>query len=176
MVTASHNPPSDNAVKVYWSTGGQVLPPHDAGIIDRVMNCGEIHRVPFEEARAAGKIEYCQQEVDPAFIAAVCKQAIPGPRKLKILYSPLHGVGCSAVVPVLKEDRFSDIEVFAAHAAPDGDFPNVPGHVANPENPAVFDAIVARGKEIGADVVLATDPDCDRLGCAAPKALSANGP
>jgi phosphoglucomutase/phosphomannomutase len=70
MVTASHNPPSDNAVKVYWSTGGQVLPPHDAGIIDRVMNCGEIHRVPFEEARAAGKIEYCQKKVDPAFVDA----------------------------------------------------------------------------------------------------------
>ena len=55
MVTASHNPPSDNAVKVYWSTGGQVLPPHDAGIIDRVMNCGEIHRTPFAEALAVGE-------------------------------------------------------------------------------------------------------------------------
>jgi phosphomannomutase len=176
MVTASHNPPSDNAVKVYWSTGGQVLPPHDAGIIDRVMNCGEIHRVPFKEARAAGKIEYCQQDVDPTFISVVCKQAIPGPRKLKIIYSPLHGVGASAVVPVLTADGFSDIEVFAPHATPDGDFPNVPGHVANPENPAVFDAIIARGKEIGADVVLATDPDCDRLGCAAPKTPSATGP
>ena len=73
MVTASHNPPSDNAVKVYWSTGGQVLPPHDAGIIERVMNCGEIHRTPFAEALAAGQIEYCQQEVDPAFIAAVAQ-------------------------------------------------------------------------------------------------------
>jgi phosphoglucomutase/phosphomannomutase len=176
MVTASHNPPSDNAVKVYWSTGGQVLPPHDAGIIKRVMNCGEIHRVPFNEALVDGRIQYCQHEVDPAFIAAVHKQAIAGPRALKILYSPLHGVGASAVIPALTADGFSDVEVFAPHATPDGDFPNVPGHVANPENPAVFDAIIARAKEIGADVALATDPDCDRLGCAAPKSASATGP
>jgi phosphoglucomutase/phosphomannomutase len=176
MVTASHNPPSDNAVKVYWSTGGQVLPPHDAGIIERVMNCGEIHRVPFNEALTAGKIEYCQKTVDPAFVAAVQRHAIAGPRALKVLYSPLHGVGCSAVVPVLTADGFSVVEVFAPHGTPDGDFPNVPGHVANPENPAVFDPIIARAKEIGADVALATDPDCDRLGCAAPKSASAAGP
>jgi phosphomannomutase len=172
MVTASHNPPSDNAVKVYWSTGGQVLPPHDAGIIDRVMNCGEIHRTPFADALAAGKVEYCQQEVDPAFIAAVYKQSVPGPRNLKILYSPLHGVGCSAVTPALEADGFKQIEVFGPHAQPNGDFPNVPGHVANPENPAIFDAIIARGKEIGADLIMASDPDCDRLGCAAPRGAS----
>jgi phosphoglucomutase/phosphomannomutase len=176
MVTASHNPPSDNAVKVYWSNGGQVLPPHDAGIIDRVMNCGEIHRLPFAEALAAGKIEYCQREVDGAFIRAVHKQSLPGPRTLKILYSPLHGVGCSAVVPALEADGFTDIEVFGPHSTPDGDFPNVPGHVANPENPAVFDSIIARGKEIGADLILASDPDSDRLGCAAPRTTAPGSP
>ncbi len=67
MVTASHNPPSDNAVKVYWSTGGQVLPPHDAGIIERVMNTQEIRRADFDEMLAAGKIVVCQDEVDPNF-------------------------------------------------------------------------------------------------------------
>jgi phosphomannomutase len=175
MVTASHNPPSDNAVKVYWSTGGQVLPPHDAGIIDRVMNCDEIHRAPFAEALAAGKVAYCQQEVDPAFITAVHKQSVPGPRVLKILYSPLHGVGCSAVTPALQADGFEQIEVFGPQAEPNGDFANVPGHVANPENPAIFDAIIARGKEIGADLIMASDPDCDRLGCAAPRGAS-SGP
>jgi phosphoglucomutase len=176
MVTASHNPPSDNAVKVYWSTGGQVLPPHDAGIIERVMNCGEIHRVSFNEALAEGKIEYCQQDVHRAFVAAVHRQAIAGPRKLKIIYSPLHGVGASAVIPVLTADGFTDVEVFGPQATADGDFPNVPNHVANPENPAVFDTIIARAKEIGADVAMATDPDCDRLGCAAPKTSSVTGP
>ncbi|MEX2169596.1 MAG: phospho-sugar mutase [Pirellulales bacterium] len=168
MVTASHNPPSDNAVKVYWSTGGQVLPPHDAGIIERVMNCQEIVRANFDEALAAGKIVPCEEEVDAAFIDAVLTQAWPGPRKIKMIYSPLHGVGASAVMPVLERDGFEDVELFALHAEPNGDFPNVPGHVSNPENPRVFDSIIARAKEIGGDLCIATDPDCDRLGLAAP--------
>ncbi len=168
MVTASHNPPSDNAVKIYWAGGVQILPPHDAAIIDRVMKVEEIHRMPFDEALAAGKIVFCQEEADDAFVRAVAHQAIPGPRDIKILYSPLHGVGASAVRPVLEADDFADVEVFALHAEPNGDFPNVPGHVSNPENPAVFDAIIEEAKAIGADLVLATDPDCDRIGVAAP--------
>jgi phosphoglucomutase/phosphomannomutase len=168
MVTASHNPPSDNAVKVYWSTGGQVLPPHDAGIIERVMNTEEIRRADFDQMVAAGKIVICQDEVDPKFYDAVLTQSWPGPRDLKVIYSPLHGVGASAAVPVLERDGFQQVEVFGPHAKPDGDFPNVPGHVSNPENPKVFDAIVARAAEAGADLALATDPDCDRIGCAAP--------
>lgn len=176
MVTASHNPPSDNAVKVYWSTGGQVLPPHDAGIIKQVMECNEIHRLPFGDALAAGKIVLCQEEVDEAFITAVKAQGLPGPRDLKIIYSPLHGVGSSAVMPALIADGFTDVEVFGPHAEPNADFPNVPGHVANPENPAIFDAIIARGQEAQADVILASDPDCDRLGAAAPLTVDRSGP
>ena len=168
MVTASHNPPSDNAVKIYWAGGVQILPPHDAAIIDRVMHVEEIHRTGFDEALAAGKIVFCQDEADDAFVRAVARQAIPGPRDIKILYSPLHGVGASAIRPVLEADDFADVEVFALHAEPNGDFPNVPGHVSNPENPAVFDAIIEEAKAIGADLVLATDPDCDRIGAAAP--------
>lgn len=168
MVTASHNPPSDNAVKVYWSTGGQVLPPHDAGIIARVMNTQEIRRANFDKMLAAGKIIICQDEVDAKFYEAVLTQASPGPRDLKVVYSPLHGVGAMAAVPVLEQDGFTEIEVYAPQAKPDGDFPNVPGHVSNPENPKIFDALVVRAKEISADLALATDPDCDRIGCAAP--------
>ena len=125
-----------------------------------------IQRMPFAEALAAGKVVYCQEEVDAAFIKAVLAQSLPGPRELKILYSPLHGVGASAVYPVLDEAGFRDVEIFGPHAAPDGDFPNVPKHVANPENPAVFDAMIERAKQTGAELILATDPDCDRLGCA----------
>ena len=175
MVTASHNPPSDNAVKVYWSTGGQVLPPHDAGIIERVMNCQEIVRANFDEAVADGKIVPCETEVDAAFIDAVLTQAWPGSRRIKMIYSPLHGVGATAVMPVLERDGFDDVELFALHAEPNGDFPNVPGHVSNPENPKVFDAIIARAKEIGADLCVATDPDCDRIGLAAPLKFVATG-
>ncbi|MEQ8849372.1 phospho-sugar mutase [Botrimarina sp.] len=168
MVTASHNPPSDNAVKVYWSTGGQVLPPHDRGIIQNVMTCGEIKRADFDQAVAEGKIVYCEQEVDAAFIDAVVAQSTPGPRDLKVIYSPMHGVGTTAVVPALERDGFAGVEVFGPHAEPDGDFPNVPGHVSNPERPVVFDAMIERAKEIGADLVVASDPDCDRIGLAAP--------
>jgi phosphoglucomutase/phosphomannomutase len=176
MVTASHNPPSDNAVKVYWSTGGQVLPPHDQTIIDQVMNVQEIPQADFDQAVADGKVIVCTDETDAAYQAAVLTQRHDGPRDLKIIYSPLHGVGASAVRPVLEADGFTDLEVFEPHAEPNGNFPNVPGHVSNPENAKVFDAIIRRGEEIDADLILATDPDCDRMGCASPRSLDANAP
>jgi len=168
MVTASHNPPSDNAVKVYWSTGGQLLPPHDQGVIDRVMNTTTINRVSFAEALSDGRIVACEAEVDAAYLARVTAQALSGPRELKILYSPLHGVGAASVLPVLAADGFQDVELFGPQAEPNGDFPNVPGHVSNPENPEVFGSIIARAQQAGADLVLASDPDCDRIGLAAP--------
>ncbi|PHS02979.1 MAG: phosphomannomutase [Blastopirellula sp.] len=169
MVTASHNPPSDNAVKVYWSTGGQVMPPHDKAIIDRVMNTDQLTiDVEFDAAVADGKVQICTQEVDAAFLGEVKAQQLGGPRDLKIIYSPLHGVGASGVVPALAGDGFQDVEVFGPHAELSGDFPNVPGHVSNPENVKVFDAIIERAKEVNAELIMATDPDCDRLGCAAP--------
>jgi len=176
MITASHNPPTDNAVKVYWSTGGQLLPPHDENVIDRVYKVEEIKRIPWAECLANGQIVLCQEEVDAAFIAAVLRQSTPGPRDVRIIYSPLHGVGASAVCPVLQGAGFRDFEIFGPHEAPDPDFTNVPSHIANPENPAVFDAIIARGNEIGADLILATDPDCDRLGCAARLTPAADAP
>jgi phosphoglucomutase/phosphomannomutase len=176
MITASHNPPSDNAVKVYWSTGGQLLPPHDADSIRRMQQVTNIQRISFAKGLSSGKIIYCQEEVDEAYISVVLLQSIAGPRDLKIIYSPLHGVGASAVCPVLDRAGFKDVEVFAPQATPDGDFPNVPNHVANPENAAVFDAIIDRAKQIGADLILATDPDCDRLGCAVPKSLAPGAP
>jgi len=168
MVTASHNPPSDNAVKVYWAGGVQVLPPHDKGIIDRVMKVETVRREPFEQGVASGRVKFVEQEVDPAFVAAVLAQSAPGPRGISILYSPLHGVGATAVVPVLAGAGFERLRVFGPHEAPDGDFPNVPGHVANPEVPAVLEAVIAEARERGDDLVLASDPDCDRLGAAAP--------
>ena len=173
MVTASHNPPSDNAVKIYWSNGGQVLPPHDQGIIDCVMNVREIGQSDFQAAVERGEVVLCSEETDSAFIAAVQRQSFGGPRNIRVLYSPLHGVGTSAVCPLLQRAGFEHVEVFGPHAEPSGDFPNVPGHVSNPENPRVFDAIIEHGRESGADLVLATDPDGDRLGCAAPLTLQA---
>ncbi len=176
MVTASHNPPSDNAVKVYWSTGGQVLPPHDSAIIDRVMNVQQIKTVSFAEALAQGKVSIVTDEIDREYLAAAVKFAWPGSRDLRVLYSPLHGVGGFAVLPLLKAAGFQDVSVFAPHATPDGDFPNVPGHVSNPENTQVFDSIIVEAKTKGADIILATDPDCDRMGCACPLTLESESP
>jgi phosphomannomutase len=176
MVTASHNPPSDNAVKVYWSTGGQVLPPHDANIIDRVMNVEKISKVDFAQALANGDVTIVTEQVDVEFEAAALEYAWPGPRNAKIVYSPLHGVGGNVVPSLLRAAGFEHVVVYGPHSQPDGDFPNVPGHVSNPENPAVFDAIVAEAKTLGADLVLATDPDCDRMGCSCPLTTSPNSP
>ena len=168
MVTASHNPPTDNAVKVYWAGGVQVLPPHDKGIIDRVMKVETVARQPFDEGVAAGRVLFVEEEVDAAFVKAVLLQSAPGPRDISILYSPLHGVGATAVVPVLEGAGFRRLRVYGPHEKPDGDFPNVPGHVANPENPAVLTGPIEEAEARGDDLVMASDPDCDRLGAAAP--------
>lgn len=168
MVTASHNPPSDNAVKVYWSTGGQLLPPHDKGVIDCVMATEQILIADFQEELEKGTIEYCQEEVDKEFIDAVLKQSHPGPRDIKILYSPLHGVGATCVLPALAGAGFDNVELYGPTANPDPDFTNVPNHVSNPENAVVFDAMIEYAKENDFDLIMATDPDSDRMGCAAP--------
>ena len=168
MVTASHNPPTDNAVKVYWAGGIQVIPPHDKGIIDRVMKVETVHREDFDAGVASGRVTFVEEEIDPAFVKAVVEQSAPGPRDISILYTPLHGVGATAVVPVLEAAGFKRLRIYGPHEKPDGDFPNVPGHVANPENPAVLGGPIEEAKARGDDLVLASDPDCDRLGAAAP--------
>lgn len=168
MVTASHNPPSDNAVKVYWSTGGQILPPHDKSIIECVMQVDHIRTTDFQESVEAGKVRFVTDEVDREYLEAVKQFSMPGPRDCKIIFSPLHGVGSFATLPLLKESGFEDVIEYQPHAEPNGDFPNVPGHVSNPENTVVFDSIIEFGKEVNADLILATDPDCDRMGCATP--------
>lgn len=168
MVTASHNPPSDNAVKVYWSTGGQLVPPHDKNCIAKVEKVDEIKTVEFQSAVDQGQVEFCREEIDQAFLEKHLEQSRKGPRDLKTIYSPLHGVGEFNVLNLLQATGFDQTEVFEPHRKPDGDFPNVPANTSNPENAAVFDAIIERGQEISADLILATDPDCDRLGVAAP--------
>ncbi|MEO1618778.1 MAG: phospho-sugar mutase, partial [Planctomycetota bacterium] len=158
-----------------WSSGAQVLPPHDKAIIDRVMSCEEIRCTPFDEAVADGKVEFVTAEVDAAFLDVAKAQAFEGSREVKILYTPLHGVGAEAVMPLLQADGFQSVEVYGPHAEKSGDFPNVPGHVSNPENTKVFDAPIAYASENAFELILATDPDCDRLGVAAPKTLDPSG-
>ena len=175
MVSASHNPPQDNAVKVFGPTGGQLRPPDDEAVMQCVERCRDVRRIPFAEVVAAAssrhasacQIEYFQEEMDRDYQAAVLKQSFPGPRELSILYSPLHGVGLTSVLPVLEADGFKRIEIFGPHSQPNGDFPNVPGGVANPENPTAFDSLIERAEQIDADLIIASDPDADRIGAAA---------
>jgi phosphoglucomutase/phosphomannomutase len=168
MISASHNPPQDNAIKIFGSHGGQVQPPEDVALMRGAAEVGVLERLPFADARRLGRVVDADAALGVRYCDAVVACGFAGPREVKILYSPLHGTGATNVLPVLRRDRFRQIEVFAPHAEPNGDFPNVPGHVANPEIPAVFTDLIERAQQIGADLVLASDPDADRIGCAAP--------
>jgi phosphoglucomutase len=170
MITASHNPPSDNGFKCYSATGGQVIPPDDAGIIACVQAASDrqIPEIAYDQALADGSIVLVGKEIDDAYIAAVVGESVSRARDLSIVYTPMHGVGETSVAAALHAAGFDRVDILASQRTPDGDFPNVPGHVSNPEIPKTLDASIARAKEIGADLVLASDPDADRIGVAVP--------
>ncbi len=176
MVTASHNPPSDNAVKVYWSNGAQLIPPHDKAVIAMVEKVGELTAAPFGPSVAAGNIILCKEEADAALLSQHLLQSFPGPRDLRVIFSPLHGVGEFNVKSLLQAVGFSNLEIYGPHRQPSGDFPNVPGNVSNPENAAVFDEIIRYAKSNGTELILASDPDCDRMGAAVPVTTDPSGP
>lgn len=167
MISASHNPPADNGFKAYWSSGGQVLPPHDKGIIQHVYDAGQIPTLDFDRAVQDGRIVKVGEEIDRAYLNAVCALSLTDSRDVQIVFTPLHGCGETNVYEVLKNAGFAGLEILESQREPDGNFPNVPDHFPNPERPQVFDAAIARATEIGADVVLASDPDSDRIGVAA---------
>ena len=166
MISASHNPPADNGFKAYWSNGAQVLPPHDQGIIDCVYEAGEIPTVEFEQAVADGRIVLVGEEVDAAYFAAVTALSLSSSRRLRAVFTPLHGVGETSVYRVFEKAGFSGIEIFEPQRKPDGNFTNVPEQLPNPERRAVFEPAIAHAKATGAGLVLASDPDADRLGAA----------
>lgn len=175
MVTASHNPPSDNAVKVYWSSGAQLIPPHDKAVIEKVGQVDEISVANFDEAVQQNKVHMVREETDAALLKEHLAVSFDGSRDLKVIYSPLHGVGEFNVKLLLEEVGFKDLEIYGPHQEPSGDFPNVPGHVSNPENVAVFDDIITHARSTGAELILASDPDCDRMGAAAPVSTDTTG-
>lgn len=164
MISASHNPPADNGFKAYWSTGGQVVPPHDKGIVAAVYDSREIPMADFDAAVSSGQIEIIGEDVDRAYIDELLALSLTEQRDLKAIFSPLHGVGETSVFRLYQEAGFDGISIFEPHREPDGDFPNVPNHLPNPENTAVFEPIIeqeARPNDIG--LILASDPDADRI-------------
>jgi phosphoglucomutase/phosphomannomutase len=170
MITASHNPPSDNGFKCYAATGGQVVPPDDSGIIDCVKAASdrEIPEKALEDGLKDGSIAWGGADVDRAYIEAVVGESVSHARGISIVYTPLHGVGETSVAAALAADGFEKVNILASQRSPDGDFPNVPKHVSNPENPETMAAAIAEAKATGADLVLASDPDADRIGVGLP--------
>lgn len=166
MITASHNPPSDNGFKAYWSNGAQVLPPHDAGIIECVYETNEIPTLDFKVAVSRGLIETIGAAIDEAYIQEVTRLSLSPARDISLLYTPLHGVGETSVYRVLQQAGFRGAAIYEPQRQPDGTFPNVPNHLPNPELTAVFGPPVEAARQTGAELVLASDPDADRLGVA----------
>ncbi len=166
VISASHNPPSDNGFKAYWSDGGQIVPPLDGELIEEVRNVSEIKEISFSEAYGKGLILRLNPEDDARFYDAVLKQSLTGHRNVRIVYSPIHGTGMHSVYPVLLRAGFADLHLVENQKDPDGRFPNVPNHAPNPEVTTGLDASIELARAIGADIVLASDPDADRLACA----------
>ncbi len=164
MITASHNPPSDNGFKAYWSNGGQILSPHDKGIIECVETAEEIPSIDFEKAVEEGLIEIIGEEIDKAHLKAILELQLSKQRGISILFSPLHGVGGTSVYPVLEQAGFKNLKFYEPHKKPDGNFTNVPDQLPNPERIEVFDPLIEEAKVSGAELLLASDPDADRLG------------
>ena len=170
-ITASHNPPEYNGYKVYWEDGAQITPPHDKGIMDEVLAVTDyttMKTMGLEEAKAAGLYEVIGQAIDDAYISRLKEQVLHQDaidavgKDLKIVYSPLHGTGNIPARRVLKELGFENVYVVKEQELPDGEFPTV--SYPNPEAEEAFELGLKLAKEVDADLVLATDPDADRLG------------
>ncbi len=170
-ITASHNPPEYNGYKVYWEDGAQITPPHDSGIMDevkKVTDYASCKTMPLDEAKAAGLYQTIGADIDDPYIEELKSLVLHQDSidavgdKLTIVYSPLHGTGNIPVRRVLKELGFQNVHVVPQQELPDGDFPTV--SYPNPEAAEAFELGLALAKKVNADLVLATDPDADRLG------------
>ncbi len=170
-ITASHNPPEYNGYKVYWEDGAQVTPPHDTGIIadvNAVTDYNDVKTMSEEEAKSAGLLVYFGKEIDDAYMVAL-KEQIIHPEviremadDIKIVYTPFHGAGLVPVTRVLEELGFKHVYVVPEQRDPDPDFTTL--EYPNPEDKKAFTLALKLAKEKDADIVLATDPDADRLG------------
>lgn len=171
VITASHNPREYNGYKVYWEDGAQITPPHDKNILAEVAKVTEFSMVKTmeeKEAREKGLLAAIGPEIDDLYMEELKKQSIHPEvikdmaKDIKIVYTPLHGTGNLPVRRVLKELGFENVYVVPEQEKPDGNFPTVA--YPNPESPKAFELALKLAKEKDADIVLATDPDADRLG------------
>lgn len=166
VLTASHNPPEYNGYKVYWQDGGQLVPPQDREII-QIIEALRYADIRFEANE--GLIEYIDSALDDAFVASTIANASFNTPKaaregLKIVYTALHGTSIKSIPAVLNTAGYTDLNIVTAQAEPNGDFPTVKS--PNPEEPEALQMALDLANEIGADIVIGTDPDSDRLGVA----------
>ena len=166
VLTASHNPKEYNGYKAYWNDGAQLIAPHDKNVIAEVQKI-QVDEVKFD--RDESKIHVVGKEVDEVYLdkvksLSISPQAIQNQADLKIVYTPIHGTGVVLVPEILKKMGFTNVEVLEAQATPDGNFPTVV--YPNPEEAEAMSLALAKAKEIDADLVMATDPDTDRVGIA----------
>ena len=170
-ITASHNPPEYNGYKVYWEDGAQFTPPHDKGVTAEVLAIEDLSTVKTtteEEALKSGKFQVIGKEIDDKYIAQVKAQVVNQEainrmqKDITIVYTPLHGTGNVPVRRVLRELGFNQVYVVKEQKMPDGNFPTVA--YPNPEDEKAWTLALKLAKEVDADIILATDPDADRLG------------
>ena len=171
MITASHNPPADNGYKLYLSDGAQIIPPVDRQIAKAIAGLGDLSQVPVAPPDSA-LIGRLGDEVARAYLDAIVA-AVPGPAvrqggqpSLRVVYTPLHGVAAGLALRAFERAGFPPPQVVAGQAEPDPDFPTVA--FPNPEEPGALDLALAEARETGADLIVANDPDGDRLAVAVP--------
>jgi len=169
MITASHNPPKYNGYKVFWKDGSQIVFPIDEELTEEIskVNFADIKTMPKEQAVEEGLYQTIGGEMDDEYIDVLKKlslhpEAIKAEKELKIVYTPLHGAGGIIAKRALKEYGFENVHVVPEQEKPDGNFPTV--KLPNPEDPAAFDMALKLAKQIDADIVVANDPDVDRIG------------
>lgn len=165
-ITASHNPKEYNGYKAYWADGAQIIAPHDVNIIDNVNKIKGVEEIKFEGDKS--KIEIIGEEMDKAFLDAIkglslSPEAIERHKDLKIVYTPIHGTGVKLIPESLKNYGFTNIIHVDEQDVPSGNFPTVES--PNPEVPSAMAMAIAKAKEVDADLVMASDPDADRIGC-----------
>ncbi len=164
VLTASHNPPEYNGYKVYWKDGGQIVPPEDHNIIHQV-NALEFSEINFEANESL--IEIIGKKVDEVFISSAVKNGsfnAKGKDKLKVVFTSLHGTSIVSIPEALERAGYADVHIVEEQRVPNGDFPTVVS--PNPEEPEALKMATDLANKIGADIVIGTDPDCDRLGIA----------
>jgi len=165
-ITASHNPKEYNGYKAYWSDGAQIIAPHDTNIIEYVEKIAGVGEVKFHGDKS--KITIIGDEIDKKFLAAIkglqlSPDAVAKYHDLKIVYTPIHGTGVKLIPESLRNYGFTNIINVPEQDVTSGDFPTVES--PNPENPSAMAMAIAKAKEVGADLILASDPDADRIGC-----------